>query len=210
MASTLSPAQDTAPNSMITSKVDRVAFLLSNGMQTDRAEFSNVELEVRQIQALSLNINTSTGAVSISNPTSTPFDIVYYEILSTNGNLNSSGWTSLDDGEGGDLPGVGWEELGTPSANRLIEGNLTESRLLNNGQSFGLGNAFNTATTVGSRDANLFYVTTDGVFRRGTVSYSPSVPLVGVPEPGCSVLALLALAATSARRRCAQSQQLAE
>jgi hypothetical protein len=200
MSATASPAQDTVPT-FITNEVDRIGFLLSNGMNTAQANFMDVELEVRQIQSLILDVNTNTGAVSVRNASGTPFDITYYEITSVNGNLSTGGWVSLDDGEGGDLDGVGWDELGTPTANILSEGNLTASRLVANGESFSLGNAFNTATSLGSRDTNFFFATTDGFVRRGVVNYNTSSTATAVPEPGGLVLAILGFVSGVAVRR---------
>lgn len=147
LSATASPSQDTVPT-MITNEIDRIGFLLSNGMDTDQANFSNVELEIRQIQSLILDVNTATGAVRARNASGTSFDVTYYEITSTNGNLSPAGWVSLDDGEGGDAIGVSWDEVGTPSANVLSEGNLTALRTVANGETFSLGKAFNTATTL--------------------------------------------------------------
>ncbi|MBX3433227.1 MAG: PEP-CTERM sorting domain-containing protein [Pirellulales bacterium] len=202
VTATASPSQDTVP-SMITSEVDRIGFLLSNGMDTDQAVFSGVQLEVRDIQSLILDVNTNTGATRVRNASGNSFDIAYYEVVSANGNLNPAGWVSRDDGEGGDPVGVGWDELGTPTANLLAEGNLTGSLLLADGASFSLGNAYNTATTLAQRDTNFFFATTDGILRRGVVNYNTTSSIAGVPEPGAAVLALLGMAAFALRRRSA-------
>ena len=172
---------------------------MANGMDTDQAVFSNVQLELRQIQSLILDVNTVTGKVSVRNAAGVPFDITYYEITSVNGNLNPAGWVSLDDGEGGDPNGVGWDELGTPTANLLAEGNLTGSRLVANGQGFQLQTAFNVATTLGNRDTNFFFATTDGEIHRGVVNYNTPSTQTAIPEPSCLALGLIGL--IGARRR---------
>jgi hypothetical protein len=200
MSATTSPDQDTDPT-MITNEVDRIAFLLSNGMDVDQANFSNVEVELRQIQSLILDVNTVTGAVRVRNAAGVSFDVAYYEIASAKGNLSPGGWVSLDDGEGGDPDGVGWDELGTPTANIVSEGNLTGSRLLANTQSFSLGAAFNTATPLGDRDTNFFFTTTDGVSHRGVVNYNTTSTVAAVPEPGSFALAMVCAAALAAIRR---------
>jgi hypothetical protein len=200
VTATASPSQDTVP-SFITNEVDRVAFLLSNGMNTSQAEFTNVQVELRQIQSLILDVNTATGAVRVRNASGLSFDLTYYEITSVNGNLAPAGWVSLDDGEGGDPDGTGWDELGTASANALSEGNLTGSRLVSDLATFSLGTAYNTATSLGNRDVNFFFTTSDGVIHRGVVNYNTTSPVAAVPEPAGLGMALVALAGLHAGRR---------
>jgi hypothetical protein len=200
LSATASPSQDTVP-SFITNEIDRIGFLFSNGMNTDHAVFSNVEVELRQIQSLILDVNTATGAVRVRNASGVPFDVTYYEVTSVNGNLAPGGWVSLDDGEGGDPDGVGWDELGSPTANAISEGNLTGSRLVNNLEAFSLGNAFNAATTLGNRDVNFFFATIDGVMRRGVVNYNTTSSIAAVPEPGTAAIVAGGVITTGIRRR---------
>jgi hypothetical protein len=200
VSATASPAQDTVPT-MITNEVDRIGFLLSNGMNTSQAVFNNVQLELRQIQSLILDVNTNTGAVRARNATTGSFDVVFYEIVSNNGNLNPAGWASLDSTEGNDPVTVGWDVLGSPTANILAEGNLTGSLLVGAGQSFSLGNAFNTATTLGQRDVNFFFATADGVIRRGVVNYNTTSTVSAVPEPASAGITLLCATLLALGRR---------
>ncbi|WP_425398632.1 DNRLRE domain-containing protein [Aeoliella sp.] len=97
---------------------------------------------------LELLVNTATGSVSLRNETGISLDdIDYYRITSGAGALNPSGWNSLEDQDLAALPsgsgsGDGWEELGTPSGNALVEAYLTGSSDFANGLLVNLGNAF--------------------------------------------------------------------
>jgi hypothetical protein len=91
---------------------------------------------------LTLQVNTTTGAVSIVNEQTVSFDVSYYEIRSSAGALNAAGWASLDDAEGGDPVGTGWDQAPTSSANILSEVNLQSMRTLAPTNAVSLGNAF--------------------------------------------------------------------
>jgi hypothetical protein len=90
---------------------------------------------------LTLQINTTTGEVSIVNPgvdpaINTMFNIDGYVIQSPAGALHSAGFTGLS-GEGE----AGWQIV-APSAAALSETNLSGSTLLDEGTEFPLGNAY--------------------------------------------------------------------
>lgn len=57
-------------------------------------------------QTLSLEVNTTSGAVTLRNDSSEAITLDYYEITSESGALSESGWTSLDSQDiGGAIPG---------------------------------------------------------------------------------------------------------
>jgi hypothetical protein len=201
LTATASPLLDTIP-SFIPTEFDRVGLLLSGSQDTDQAIFSDINITKTTIQTLLLDVNTNTGAVSIRNSSGADFDVTYYEVTSANGNLNSAGWVSLDDGETDDPVGTGWDEIGFPSANVVGELNLEGARTLTgDDDTFSIGNAFNTATPPANRDLSFFFATTDGVLRRGLVNYNTTSTISAVPEPATlSLLAGVGLAMLSRRR----------
>jgi hypothetical protein len=203
LSATASPTQDTIP-SFIPSEIDRVGFLFSNGMNTDMAAYQNVNFTLQQIQSLILDVNTSTGAMSIRNSTGNPIDITGYRITSAAGSMNTANWTGLDFGEGGipgDAVGVGWDRSGGASANALTEVNLTGSRLMANNTSFSLGNSFNTSG-ITTQDLNFFFSTTAGEIRRGVLNFNTTSTFTAVPEPAAwTLLCMGAIAALQSRRR---------
>jgi hypothetical protein len=151
------------------------------------------DVPLQMMQALMLDVNTLTGAVSLRNPSQTAIRIDGYEVDSLSGALSPQGWVSLDDLEG-DPPGVGWEELGGASANAISESNPTGMLIVGPGQSVGLGMAFDVLK--GYRDLRLFYTTPVGSHIPGELNY------VVVPEPqGLGLILAAAIAAASRRRR---------
>jgi hypothetical protein len=89
------------------------------------------------------------------NSQSSPIDLSYYEIRSASGVLNPAAWTSLDDAEGGDPVGTGWDEAGGSNATILSEGNLSSMLTLNgSGGAVSLGSAF---TLGGAHDLSFSY-----------------------------------------------------
>lgn len=90
---------------------------------------------------LTLQINTTTGEMTIRNPgidpaVNTMFDIDGYVIQSPAGALRPAEFTGLS-GEGE----AGWQIV-APSASALSETNLSGSTLLDEGTEFSLGNAY--------------------------------------------------------------------
>jgi hypothetical protein len=121
--------------------------------------------EINPFTGLTLEVNSTTGAIRVLNTSASPFDLSYYEIRSAAGALNPAGWTSLDDAEGGDPFGTGWDEAVASSANVLSEGNLTSmSTLAGNGGTTSLGSGF---TIGGAQDLNFSYAAPGETTLRG-------------------------------------------
>jgi hypothetical protein len=148
------------------------------------------------VPRLNLNVNPTTGAVTLVNNSSTAIDLAYYEILSDSGALNTAGWSSLDDQN---TSGGTWLE-NNPSANALRESNLTGSTTLAaGGGSLSLGNAF---AIGGTQDLLARFGTKQGAQGLlnlvGNVNYG-ALAAGAVPEP--SSVTLLAMGAICLSRR---------
>jgi hypothetical protein len=202
LSATASPTQDTTP-SFIPLEIDRVGLLFSNSKNADQAAFSNVNFTLQQIQSLILDVNTTSGAMTIRNSSGSPIDLTGYRITSVAGSLNSANWTGLDFLEGGipgDAVGVGWDRSGGSGSNALSEINLSGSRLMANNTSFSLGNAFRTSG-VTTQDLVFFFSTTAGEIRRGVLNFNTTSAAGAVPEPACLTLAFFSLVALRGARR---------
>jgi hypothetical protein len=132
-------------------------------------------LEINEFTGLTLEVNTASGATRLLNEQGSPITLSYYEIRSGSGALNSAGWNSLDDQEGGDPVGTGWDEAGGSSANILSEANLLSQLSIAAAGSNSLGNAFNGG---GAHDVRFLYSDTgETSLRPGFVKYiTPGVP----------------------------------
>jgi hypothetical protein len=126
---------------------------------------------------LSLEVNKTTGQVTLKSNINAPITFNYYKIGSTGGALSTSGWNSLDDKEGGDAPGLGWDESGGSDANELIEFVLpTAGASLAANATTTLGSAFNTAIFGSGNNGDLTFEfgTLGGAILTGSVSYVTS------------------------------------
>lgn len=130
---------------------------------------------------VSLEVNTVTNSVKLTNNVSHPIGINYYEVMSAGGALSPGGWNSLDDQEGGDPPGQGWDQSGGVNANQLIELFLPEAGdTLAPNESITLGAAFNKSVFGNGNNGDLVFNfgLTNGTLLPGTVKY---VTTAGVP-----------------------------
>jgi hypothetical protein len=98
----------------------------TNGVN-QRTWYDGLSYQPTTLQTLSLRVNTETGGVSLRNETAASVNIRYYEVRSASGAFNPIRWTSFDDGEEGDVLGIGWDELGGSSATILSEFNFRGS-----------------------------------------------------------------------------------
>ena len=122
-----------------------------------------------EIDLPTLTVNTITGEVTLTNNTSTAFDLDSYQLISESGSLLSDNWDSIQDQDlsgigfpAGDGTGNGWEEFNNTadSDSLLAEAFLTGSSILNGGTTISLGNVFDTS---GTQDLSLILTTPDGV-----------------------------------------------
>jgi hypothetical protein len=134
------------------------------------------------IQPLTLQVNTVTGSMAITNTSNEEFDIDFLKITSPGGSLSPSGWSSLmdQDFEGGGPPsgnGDGWEDLGVPTTNQLVEAYLQGSSSIAVAGSVSLGAAYNTTTD--ARDVMFVFRQSDGTYLSGDVVYVNPTALAG-------------------------------
>jgi hypothetical protein len=151
---------------------DRAGVLSGGGLNADQLAFSNIDVTKSATTALTLKVTTSggnAGKMEIVNTSGTPFNMAYYQIASPLGALSLSGWNSLDDQEGNDPVGMGWQEAGGSSGLIIAEGNLTGAKSFAlPTDSVQLGNAYDTA---GAQDLRFHYGLPDGTLLRGFVEY---------------------------------------
>ncbi len=146
-----------------------------------RGHFDNLRLDATPIadylptfsNLLSLQVDPATGATALINKAGfDAVDIDFYEVQSSSGAINVTGWNSLQDqdyeGNGAAGAGNGWEELGTPSSSAASEYFLTGSSNLTGGTSISLGNLFNPS---GTQDLQLLYKLETGQTFSGPVIY---------------------------------------
>lgn len=152
---------------------------LFNGGHGDRAygfidevRISNSALtptEFLNRSPLSIEVDTTSGQITLRNDVSFDVNIDFYEIVSDGGALSVAGWTqSLDDrnldaidgpdvgGVAGNSPGEGWDQAGGSNANQLVEQFLREEgSIIPAGAEIILGNAFNTSIFGAGNDGDL-------------------------------------------------------
>jgi len=131
-----------------------------------------------QEQFLRLEVNKSSGAISVVNGTTESLDIEYYEITSTAGEL-SAGWNSFQDqmlDSLGPDPEDNWIE-GDVDANLLTEAFLGASTF-SVAETQTLANAYGGGSG-GAEDLQFSYGLATGELLRGIVTYVTSAALDG-------------------------------
>lgn len=126
--------------------------------------------------ALSLDVNRTSGATSLKNTSGTAFEIDLYRVVSAGNSLQSSAWNSLDDQN---VDAAVWTELAKLDG-KVSEGAFGESTSLAGGFSQPLGNLYKSA--VDAQDLILEYHlvgTPSALVIRGNVNYSTGAGLVG-------------------------------
>jgi hypothetical protein len=135
---------------------------------------------------LLLEVNKSSGAVTLKNTANAPLSIDFLRISSAGGALSTANWNSLDsqnfgavDGPdpgtvAGDSPGEGWDKAGGSNANQLVEQFLgSAGSTIAANSSISLGNAFNTSIFGAGVDGDLVFQfgLNNGALITSTVSY---------------------------------------
>ena len=119
---------------------------------------------------LGIEVNKSTGAITLKNTATASLAIDHYRISSAAGGLNFANWNSLDDQnftavdgpDGGSVPGdtagEGWDQAGGSNANQLVEQFLGENgSTIAASSSIGLGNAYNSSVFTPGADGDLAF-----------------------------------------------------
>lgn len=141
----------------------------------ERTWYDGVSLQPTTLQTLTLRVNTSTGGLAIRNEAGTPVDINYYEIRSATQALDTANWNSLNDQDGHNDIGDGWDEAGGSSADILSEVNLFSAAHFDNEDATSLGNAF---LQGGTKDLTFFYgISGQSVLTPGYVEYVTNTSL---------------------------------
>lgn len=131
-----------------------------------------------EVPSLFVQVDATYGEVRLINNTADTYDIVGYELTSTQGAFNAAGYVSLEEQDRADFPagdgsGNGWEVAGTPDANFLSERNLLSSSTLVPNAQLTLGSAYD---VVGDhRDVTLDLLLADNsVLPVNTIVYNDS------------------------------------
>lgn len=118
-----------------------------------------------------LRIDRSTGQITFANPASSSFNLKSYSITSASGQLNPTGWTSIDTGNTFDPDGT-WTSSSTTSTNiaeAVTSGNL-DGGAINGGTSRSIGSALYRTPLAG--DLQFTYTLNGGISGTGIVEYT--------------------------------------
>ncbi|HJQ81621.1 MAG TPA: hypothetical protein VJ828_16785 [Lacipirellulaceae bacterium] len=116
----------------------------------DDAALDDISLRAVPIEStlMFLEVNTTTGQVTLKNQIGQPINIDYYEVTSASGSLNATAWNSLQEQNRAGFPagngsGNGWEQFGAAGSRVIGESYLRGNSAVTNNASVGLGQAFN-------------------------------------------------------------------
>lgn len=117
------------------------------------------------VPSLSLEVDTTYGAISLVNDSDTSYQLASYEITSNLGGIDAAGFLPLQLQDRPDFPagsgvGNGWEVVGTPDSNFLAEQFLLGDSTLGPGERLTLGPAYN--VSLGHRDLSVKLLLEDG------------------------------------------------
>ncbi|TWT85323.1 hypothetical protein Pla123a_01300 [Posidoniimonas polymericola] len=111
-----------------------------------------------QESALTIYVNTYTGAITMASAETLPVDIDYYAISSAAGALSTASWNSLQD-QGGAVVGTGegWEEIDQSNATKLGELRLLGQSSVVAGAPLAIGAAYDPAVLGLGTDGDLTF-----------------------------------------------------
>jgi hypothetical protein len=118
-----------------------------------------------------LRVDRTTGQVTFSNPATSNFNLTGYSITSASGQLNPTGWTSIDTGNTFDTDG-NWTSTSTTTANiaeSVTSGNLNGGPIAG-GNSASIGAALFRTPLAG--DLAFTYTLNGGISGTGIVEYT--------------------------------------
>ena len=144
-----------------------------------------------ELDTPTLRVNTVSGAVSVTNTSSTIFDLDFYTISSPGDALDPDNWNSLSnqgidavdgpdpESNPGDGPGETWDESGGSDTGVLTEAFLLGTSQLSPSDALNLGNAFNVNTFGSGVDGDLVFQFHDDQYGsslfKGIVEYVTTV-----------------------------------
>lgn len=137
---------------------------VANGGTDGYIDNVDLQLTAAANEMMFLQVNTTTGQVSIRNQTGEALNIDYYEITSASGALNATAWNSLQEQNLAGFPagsgtGNGWEQFGGANSRVIGESYLRGNSAVANNATINLGPAFNVA---GTRDLVFQYAAVEG------------------------------------------------
>ncbi|MGD9635011.1 MAG: LamG-like jellyroll fold domain-containing protein [Pirellulales bacterium] len=122
-----------------------------------------------------LRIDRATGAVTFANPASSAFNLKSYSLTSASGQLNPTGWTSIDTGNTFDPDGT-WttSSLTTTNIAEAVTSGGTDGGAINGNTSKSIGSAYFRTPLAG--DVQFTYTLNGGISGTGIVEYMGTAP----------------------------------
>jgi Concanavalin A-like lectin/glucanases superfamily len=122
-----------------------------------------------------LRVDRATGIVTFANPAGSSFNLKGYTITSASGELNISGWTSIDAGNGFDPDGT-WTTSSLTATNiaEAVTGGTLDGGTIAGGASKSIGSAW--LRTPLATDLQFTYTLNGGITGTGIIEYTGAVP----------------------------------
>jgi alpha-L-arabinofuranosidase len=134
---------------------------------------------------LHLDVNTVTGAVTLSNQHTVPLTFDYYRIGSESGALEPATWNSLDQQNAnaiGSDEGESWDELGSPNSQLVAESFLLSGSILAPSATLDLGRLYDPSVVGTRQEGDLVFqyaLQGENQLRQGVTTYVIPPPLPG-------------------------------